>query len=124
MNIDKSKLKLGVWYEDTDGNIYRNNDDSVEKPRADIVSRHACYPTEINEKIEMYYDNKDTCRHPLRYRKRTHGWVKGIKGCKCEKCGKTKTGKSYIPFAFMKWDKGNDTYPLITFNCHLCKSSQ
>ena len=51
MNIDKKKLKLGIWYEDKDGNMYRN-DDSVEKPNDDIVSYHVCFPTEINERIE------------------------------------------------------------------------
>lgn len=123
MKIDKDKLKLGIWYEDKDGNMFRN-DNSVEKPNDDIVSYHVCFPTEINERIEMYYDSKDTCRHPLIYRKRTHGWIKGIKGCKCEKCGKTKTGKSYIPFAFMKWERGNEHYPLMTVNTHLGKLSQ
>lgn len=124
MNIDKNKLKLGIWYEDKDGNVYRNDNDVVGKPRPDIVSYHVCFPTEVKEEIRMYYDNKGTCKHPLKYRKRTHGWVKGIKGCKCGKCGKTKTGKVYIPFGFMKWDNGDETYSLMTGNTHLGKYSQ
>ena len=123
MKIDKNKLRLGIWNEDIEGNMYRI-DNEVKKPNGDIRSYHVCFPTEINERVEMYYDNKDTCKHPLKYRKRTHGWIKGVKGCKCEKCGKTKTGKSYIPFAFMKWDNGSDTYTLFTSNTHLGKYSQ
>jgi hypothetical protein len=124
MNIDKKELRLGIWYEDKEGNMYRNDDYSVEKPNEKIVTRHVCFPTEINERIEQYYSNKDTCRHPLRFRKRTYGWIKGIKGCKCTKCGKEKVGKLYIPFALMKWDNGNDAFPILTTNYHLGKSTR
>ena len=125
MKIDKEKLKLGIWYEDREGNVYKKADDdyTVGKPKEDIYSYHVCFPTEVNERIDFYYD-KDNCKHPLKYRKRTHGWIKGIKGCICEKCGKTKTGKSHIPFAFMKWDEGCDTYAGFTSRTNLGKDSQ
>lgn len=123
MKIDKEKLKLGIWYEDKEGNMYRNDGYTVGKPNEKVFSYHVCFPTEVNEKVEFFYD-KDNCKHPLKYRKRTHGWIKGIKGCKCNKCGKTKTGKSYIPFVFMKWDEGCDTYTGFTSNTHLGYMSQ
>lgn len=112
MNIDKSKLRLGIWYEDKDWNMYRS--DTAERPNDDCTTYHVCFPLEITERIEGFYDSKDTCRHPLKYRRRTHGWVKGIKGCECRKCGKDKVGKSWIPFAFMKWNNGKDTYHIMT----------
>lgn len=124
MNIDKTKLRMGIWYEDEKGNMFRNEDGSVEKPNDNIKTYHVCFPTEISERVECYYTNKDTCKHPIKMVKRTHGWVKGIKGCICEQCGKEKVGKSYIPFAFMKWENGRDTYPVIQTNHHLGKYSQ
>ena len=124
MIIDKEKLKLGIWYEDREGNVYKKADDdyTVGKPKEDIYSYHVCFPTEIVERIDFYYD-KDNCKHPLKYRKRTHGWIKGIKGCICKKCGKTKTGKSHIPFAFMNWDEGCDTYTGFISRKNLGKDS-
>ncbi len=117
MKIDKSKLKVGIWYEDENGNVYRNSDGGCgERPNDKCTSYHTCFPLSVSEDVSMYYDNKETCKHPLKYRKRTGGWVKGIKGCKCTNCGKEKVGKSSIPFALMPWKPGCDTYHLITGN--------
>lgn len=118
MVIDKSKLKLGIWYEDENGNMYRN-DNGVGRPNSECTTYHVCFPLEVREEIRGIYDNKATCKHQLRYRKRTGGWIKGVKGCKCEKCGKTKVGKKFIPFAFMKWGDGAETYPIMTGNTHI-----
>ena len=125
MNIDKSKLKIGVWYEDKDGNVVNvDKDVYVEKDRyPEIVSYHTCFPLQVSHEIRFYYDNKDTCKHPLRFRKRTTGWVKGIKGCVCNACGKTKTGKSYIPFMLMPWDKGSDKYDGFTSRVSMSRFS-
>lgn len=119
MNIDKNKLKLGIWYEDRNGNVYAVKPKGVRE-----LSYHVCFPVQVTEKIMGVYDNKKTCKHPLKQRKRTTGWVKGIKGCVCKACGKTKTGKSYIPFALMKWDTGSDTFPLLETHHTLSKDSQ
>lgn len=123
MNIDKNKLKVGIWFEDKEGNIYKDNTEGVERSNEKCVTYHVCFPLEVREQIRSYYDNKDTCKHPLKYRKRTHGWIKGIKGCKCNKCGKEKVGKSSIPFVFMPWKPGSDTYDLITGNTTLSRLS-
>ena len=127
MNIDKSKLKIGLWHEDFDGNMTKEytNSDLVGKPDDEkIHSYHVCFPLEVIEKVRFYYDNKDTCNHPLKYRKRTNGWVRGIKGCECKKCGKEKVGKSYIPFIFMPWSKGSDTYEGYSVSHHLSNFCQ
>ncbi len=119
MVIDKSKLRMGIWYEDEDGNMYRNDNDSVDRPNDKCTTYHVCFPLEVSEHIRGYYDNKDTCRHPLKYRERTFGCVKGIKGCRCKKCGREKVGKSWIPFVFMKWDSGADTYDMGTGHTYI-----
>lgn len=117
MKIDKSKLKLGIWYEDEDGNIYRS--DSFEKPDKRCTTYHVCFPLEVHEEIRGVYTNKCTCRHPLKYREITDGWIKGIKGCKCNLCGKEKVGKKYIPFALMKWSDGASDYSIMTSSIHI-----
>lgn len=117
MNINKSKLKKGLWYEDKDGNYIPYGD--LGKTPSEAVSCCSCFPLEITTHIRVFYDNKDSCRHPLKYRKRTDGWVKGIKGCKCTCCGKEKVGKSKIPFMFMKWENGASSKPLMTSNVNI-----
>ena len=127
MKIDKTKLKIGLWYEDKDGNVVDYPEDEVTSERIKelgITTYHTSYPLEIAHTVHMFYDNKDTCRHPLKYRKRTGGWIKGIKGCKCTKCGKEKVGKSYIPFVFMKWEDGADSFKLLTGHTHLGRGSE
>lgn len=123
MKIDKTKLKIGMWYEDKDGNVVDVPDDEVLTPERvkelGIYTYHTSYPLEISHKIYGFYDNKDTCKHPLKYRNRTYGWKKGIKGCECVKCGKVKIGKSYIPFAFMKWGNGANSHKILTGHTHI-----
>ena len=52
MQIDKSKLPCGIWYEDEDGNIIPNKD-CVEPPK-NTKSRHVCFPLEVRE--EVWFD--------------------------------------------------------------------
>lgn len=123
MNIDKNKLKIGIWYEDRERNVYKNDADEYGRPNEKCETYHVCFPLQVSEQIRAYYTNKNTCRHPLKYRNRTHGWKKGIKGCRCNCCGKEKVGSSLIPFAFMPWKPGSDKYDLFTGNTTLCKQS-
>lgn len=60
MKIDKSKLKLGIWYEDEEGNRIQR-DDYCLVPNAYC---HVIFPLEIQEKIyktdtEGHYGGKD-----------------------------------------------------------------
>ena len=123
MNIDKSKLKIGLWYEDENGNIIPHDNESVERPEG-ARTYHTQYPLEIREDIYGFYDKKKRCRHPLKYRKRTGGWIKGIKGCECTACGREKVGKTYIPFIFMPWQIGADSYHVMTGSTHISRNSE
>jgi hypothetical protein len=124
MNIDKSKLRIGTWYEDNEGNMYKPSHDGGKPQSVEVNTYNVCFPLEVSTRHYKIYDNKDTCKHPLKYRKRTGGWVKGIKGCECTACGKTKVGKSYIPFMFMPWDNGPSDVYILSTNAHLSKFSQ
>ena len=124
MNIDKSKLKIGIWYEDSEGNMYKPDYAGNRPKDVDVKTYNTSFPSEVTTTTSFVNENKDTCRHPLRFRKRTTGWVKGIKGCECTRCKKTKTGKSYIPFAFMKWSNAPDFIGHFTSSVTLGKFSQ
>lgn len=51
MEIDKSKLPLGIWYEDKDGNIISGfSDEGMESPEG-AVTRHVSFPLEIREEV-------------------------------------------------------------------------
>lgn len=56
MKIDKSKLPLGIWYEDEHGNMIPYNGE-VKNPPKEAVSRHVSFPLQIRE--EVWFINKD-----------------------------------------------------------------
>lgn len=49
MNIDKSKLPCGIWYEDKHGNIIPFNEGA--EPPKEAVSKHVSFPLEVREEI-------------------------------------------------------------------------
>lgn len=49
MKIDKSKLRVGLWYTDEEGNIIPNPHDAVCPEGA--VFAHSCFPLQIREEI-------------------------------------------------------------------------
>ena len=55
MTIDKSKLKIGLWYTDEDGNRIEHTGDLVKPDNA--VYAHACFPLEIREEIYKIRDD-------------------------------------------------------------------
>lgn len=123
MKIDKSKLKMGLWYEDRDGNIIPHDLDNLDIPKEAWLYATR-WPLEITEKVYGIYKNKDTCKHPLKHIKVKRGWAKGIKFCECKKCGKNKEGKWYVPFAFMPWNYGSDTYEMFSFTNHIGRGNE
>lgn len=49
MNIDKKKLKLGIWYTDEKGNVIPNPDSCLKPDGAEYV--RVCWPLEIREEL-------------------------------------------------------------------------
>ncbi len=49
MNIDKSRLKIGLWYTDKDGNYIPNTDNMITPYGAVYV--HSCFPLELHEEV-------------------------------------------------------------------------
>ena len=57
MKIDKSKLKVGSWYEDKDGKFIPSDDSASAPDRAETA--HVCFPLEIRTehfKLENHTD--------------------------------------------------------------------
>lgn len=124
MHIDKSKLKMGVWYEDKDGNILPADDENSFYPPSNAATFHSQFPLSIGENISVLYDKNMKCHHPIKSRRRIEGLIRGVKGCKCTNCGREKIGKSYIPFAFMPWEYGASSYRIGTFNTHIGRANE
>ena len=56
MKIDRNRLKMGIWYEDSEGNFIPGGD-AVDPPAA-AATRHVCFPLEIREEIYGCNDGK------------------------------------------------------------------
>jgi hypothetical protein len=118
MKIDKTMLKT-LWYEDENGNEIPEADvqNLVEPPNAAFqVSR---FPLEVRETHLrlIKQEDVDKCHHPLKYRKRTGGWIKGIKGRECQRCRGTQIRKWWQPWGF-KW-KGYGSREVFVGCCHI-----
>ena len=57
MKIDKSKLKMGLWYEDEDGNFIAYSGDTVDHPE-NVRSYHVSWPLEVREEVWFLNDGK------------------------------------------------------------------
>lgn len=99
MNIDKSKLKLGIWYEDENGNYLGHQRDSVE-PIEGAHTYHACFPLEVTEHIYISHsrEEKENCKHKRRFLKKDSGLIKGLKGRSCTLCGCYQKRKWWQPW--------------------------
>ena len=91
MDIRKGNLRT-LWYEDTDGNIicspYFEGEPTIPEKAVYQVSR---FPTELTETcLEITEQEEvDNCDHLRKYIRETCGWIEGVKGRKCNKCGGT-----------------------------------
>ncbi|HEX3038185.1 MAG TPA: hypothetical protein VHO94_04230 [Oscillospiraceae bacterium] len=101
MNIDKSKLKT-LWYEDKDGNLIDCKENEIPENAYYQVSRFPQMLTETHRKL-IRKDEVDNCKHPRKFRRKTSGWVDGIFGRECTRCGGTQTRKRFH-FWPKKWD--------------------
>lgn len=54
MKIDKSHLKMGIWYEDKDGNVIPHN--GAVLPPENAYTYHSCFPLELSEDIYLVRD--------------------------------------------------------------------
>lgn len=55
MNIDKSRLRMGIWYEDKDGNFIPHNDEVL--PPENAHTYHSCFPLELCENVYLVRDD-------------------------------------------------------------------
>lgn len=55
MEIDKSKLKLGIWYEDENGNLIKPEDDLACEAPEGARTYHSCFPLQITEHVYVVH---------------------------------------------------------------------
>lgn len=114
MEIDKSKLKLGIWYEDENGNLIKPEDDLACEAPEGARTYHSCFPLQITEHVYVVHGKaeKEACKHKRKYWKKDTGLIRGLKGHICTNCGCSQTRKWWQPWG-RKWDYGTGTVPLI-----------
>lgn len=95
MNIDKAKLKLGIWYEDENGNVINQKEDLMWEAPEKARTYHSCFPLQITECIYAVHSKsqKEACKHKRKYWKKDTGLIKGLKGHICTNCGCSQTRK-------------------------------
>ena len=129
MNIDKSKLKYGIWFEDFEGNVLPCPDNvPVDYAPEGAHTRNIMFPLECNEEVFSIIDVK-TCKHPRRCRQKDeyNGWTRWIHrwhGVTCERCGAYKYEPIYKPLIFSEWKhpsgKENVTFhKMMTWNHYI-----
>lgn len=69
MNIDKARLKLGIWYEDENGNVINQKEDLMCEAPEKARTYHSCFPLQITESIYAVHNKsqKETCKHKRKY---------------------------------------------------------
>lgn len=126
MKIDKKKLKMGIWYEDENGNrIESMNDYPEPATKVGVRTYHVCFPMEITEKIYSYHDEKEKkgCKHKRKWWKKDRDLIKGYKGHVCTACGCSQVRKWWQLWG-RKWDEGTSITPLIDFNTSIGGGNQ
>ena len=64
MNIDKKRLKMGLWYEGKDGEFIPHND-SIDPPE-NAYTYHSCFPLSLEENVYIIRDgNGETINAPI-----------------------------------------------------------
>lgn len=101
MKIDKKQLKT-LWYEDKDGNPIDRKKDEIPANAYYQVSRFPQMLTESHLKL-IRQDEVDQCSHPHKCREKTGGWIDGVFGRRCTRCGGTQIRKKFHLWP-KKWD--------------------
>lgn len=119
MNIDKNKLKLGIWYEDENGKYLGHQRDSVE-PIEGANTYHTCFPLEVTEHIFISHSKEERakCKHKRKWLKKDTGLIKGYKGRICTACGCNQIRKWWKLWG-RNWDNGASITPLMDRNVHI-----
>lgn len=125
MKIDKTKLKLGIWYEDGKGNVIKSEDNPVFEAPEEARTYHSCFPLQITEKIYTVHskNQKEACKHKRKYWKKDVDLIKGMKGHTCTACGCSQVRKWWQPWG-RKWDYGVEITPLIDLHTSIGGGNQ
>ena len=115
MLIKKEHLET-LWYENENGERISEAGFDIP-PTPEVMYQVSRFPAQLTTSYLKLIspDEVDKCRHPRRYIKRTFGWIDGIVGRECMKCGGTQTKKKWRLWP-RKWD-GSGSRQALAFNC-------
>lgn len=116
MKINKDELRI-LWYVDGNGNIIPHDPEACEAPEG-AVFQVSQFPNELRTTYVklIRQEEVDQCTHPRKFIKPTYGWVDGIVGRMCTKCGGTQTKRKWH-FWPKKWD-GHGSRKAFECTCH------
>lgn len=121
MKIDRSKLKMGIWYEDKDSNFISYQSDNIDEVPENAASYHVSFPLEVSERI-TFLNLKDAplCKHPRILVEKDYGLLDEYHGIRCKGCDCYKVAKKHIPLMFVKWEgSGKKRCTTMTRNTHI-----
>jgi hypothetical protein len=115
MNIDESKME-SLWLENEKGEV---SYDVVDPPEG-FIYQHSKFPCTLNHNVLRAIVPKEvgSCDHPIEDIRKTYGWIDGIEGRRCARCGGTQTKKTTEDWP-ENWDasgsvsliSGSSSYP-------------
>lgn len=119
MKIDKSKLRIGTWYEDEKGELVESEDVLLCEAPKGARTYHTCFPLQITESIHVVYSKarKESCKHDRKYWEKDTDLRVGMKGHTCTVCGCTQLKRWWQPWG-KKWDCGKSVNFTPLYNLH------
>ena len=103
MKINKDELRT-LWYEDEKGNVIPHDPEACEAPK-EAVYQVSQFPNELRTTyLELIrQEDVDQCTHPRKFIRPTYGWIDGVVGRECTRCGGHQV-KHKWHFWPKKWD--------------------
>lgn len=103
MKINKNELRT-LWYEDENGNVIPHDSEACEAPKG-AAYQVSQFPNELRTTyLELIrQEDVDQCTHPRKFIRPTYGWVDGVVGRECTRCGGHQV-KHKWHFWPKKWD--------------------
>lgn len=116
MKINKDELRI-LWYEDAEGNIIPHDSEACEAPKG-AAYQVSQFPNELRTTyLELIrQEDVDQCTHPRKFIRPTYGWVDGVVGRECTRCGGHQVKKKWH-FWPRKWD-GHGSRKAFEGTCH------
>lgn len=112
MLIEKGMIPT-LWYENKQGERHLISEEEMRTlapPPEGFIYQHSQFPTTLHHNILRLHvkSEVDSCPHAEEHVRPTHGWVDGIEGRECHRCGGHQTRKTSESWP-TEWDSGGSS---------------